>query len=859
MTHRLARMRAPLGAGWRTGPAAMLVALGLLVSGLGPGDRLGPIAQLTPTMGSVSVGQPGGSWAGPASSSDVLVQLRPGVSQARAVAELTRRGWRVQRSLPLVDALSVAVPSGTGVEAFAATVRTDPLVRLVAADTIRRLDSTASAQGRATAVGNGLRALHRRASTGAGWAGTLAATPPGTVGLASASTPIPVPPNDPLFGQQWGLYDTGQVVAGSSGPAGVGVQAPDAWALETGAPSVTVAVIDTGVDISHPDLSGAIWTNPKEIPGNGIDDDHDGYVDDVHGWDFVHNDNKVFSATDGDEHGTHVAGTIAATANNGIGVAGVAPGVRIMPLKVFDSAGQATDATIIAAISYAKAHGARIVNASWVTAADPSQPGGDPLLAQALASSGMLVVAAAGNTGTNNDTSPVYPASFALPNLVSVAAVGADGALSAFSDYGRHTVDVAAPGVNILSTLPPLAAGTAATVVHTASTDAQWWGFGLEDVTGPSARADMLSRGLSALGVSATDPVLLVDDDEDTAANPMPDVTSYWQAALSADGYNNVTTYQVQAGSAGPSAATMAGHVVIWSTGYADGEDAPIGDGPLLPADRTSLTSFLGSGGRLLLSGAGALFESETSSFVTSTLSIRWLRNEDRNTNLVGASGTSFAGTSYLIDGSQGPLGQPSPYRDVAAALSPAVPLLSYPAASDYSQAYGFLSGTSMATPHVSGVAALVASAFPGLGAVALANRVELTVKASPAGAQPIRFPGLVSAPAALQPWPVQASGSVTRASGADRFGTAAAVAGLFPVGVPVAFVATGSTFPDALAGAAVAGAQGAPVLLTSPTSLPSVTASALARLKPARIVVLGGTSAVADAELSTLAPLAVP
>ncbi|HEY8415464.1 MAG TPA: S8 family serine peptidase [Thermaerobacter sp.] len=255
-------------------------------------------------------------------------------------------------------------------------------------------------------------------------------------------------PGDPLFGEQWGLHNEGQAVLGRRGLPGVDIDAPEAWDVTRGSAGVVVAVIDTGVDLRHPDLAGAAWVNEAEAKGRpGVDDDGNLYVDDVHGYDFYHRDGTVFDPEDGDEHGTHVAGIIAARWDNGEGVAGVAPGVRIMVLKVFGG-DTGTSADAVEAVAYADRMGARIVNMSW------GGPDDDPALKDAIARSHMLFVAAAGNNGNNNDARPYYPASYDLDNVVAVAAVNSQGHLSAFSNFGRKSVDLAAPGEAILSTVP---------------------------------------------------------------------------------------------------------------------------------------------------------------------------------------------------------------------------------------------------------------------------------------------------------------------------------------------------------------------------------------------------------------------
>jgi subtilisin family serine protease len=258
--------------------------------------------------------------------------------------------------------------------------------------------------------------------------------------------------NDLYFGQLWGLRNTGQTVQGTSGTAGDDIAALSAWDLTTGSPSAPVAVIDSGVAANHPDLSAQIATNSDEIAANGLDDDANGYVDDVAGWDFVFGD---ANPNDANGHGTHVAGTIAARGNDGTGVVGVAPTTRIMPLRVLDANGSGTVADVLSAYGYAVREGARIVNLS-LGGDSPSQSERDAI----AAAPGVLFVAAAGNGGSDGQDGAravgvQYPCSYDLANVVCVAASDSHDQLASFSNYGATSVDLAAPGVNILSDRPP--------------------------------------------------------------------------------------------------------------------------------------------------------------------------------------------------------------------------------------------------------------------------------------------------------------------------------------------------------------------------------------------------------------------
>ncbi|MGE5579276.1 MAG: S8 family serine peptidase [Bacillota bacterium] len=252
-------------------------------------------------------------------------------------------------------------------------------------------------------------------------------------------------PADPMFPQQWGLSNTGQEVEGVTGRVGVDINASPAWDLTTGSGSVIVGVLDTGVDTSHPDLLASIFVNTDEVPGDGLDNDGNGYVDDVNGWDFANADNTVFDGAESDTHGTKTAGIIAATSNTQ-GITGVAPNVKVLPLKfISGDSGYTSDA--IEAINYAVAMGVKLMNCSFSGYDD------NPALKDAMESSGILFVVAAGNRGGDIAQYPVYPTAFDIPNMLSVASIESDGSLAAYSTFGQ-AVDVAAPGENILSTAP---------------------------------------------------------------------------------------------------------------------------------------------------------------------------------------------------------------------------------------------------------------------------------------------------------------------------------------------------------------------------------------------------------------------
>ncbi len=252
-------------------------------------------------------------------------------------------------------------------------------------------------------------------------------------------------PNDPNFANQWGCHNTGQTVNADFGIAGADINAPQAWDMGAGDPNFAVAVIDTGVLYTHPDLAANVWSNPGEIAGNGIDDDGNGYVDDVRGWDFAGIDNNP---VDEHGHGTHVAGTIGAVGNNGIGNAGVAWRCKLVPLRFIGATGGLTSDAVLA-IGYCRAKGVKVSNNSW----------GSTTFAQSLSdaiaqagAAGHLFVAAAGNNSQDSGVVPFYPAAYPHDSIISVAATTNDDTRASFSNWNNTSVDIGAPGMNIHST-----------------------------------------------------------------------------------------------------------------------------------------------------------------------------------------------------------------------------------------------------------------------------------------------------------------------------------------------------------------------------------------------------------------------
>lgn len=281
-------------------------------------------------------------------------------------------------------------------------------------------------------------------------------------------------PNDPNFSSLWGLNNTGQ----TGGTTDADIDAIEAWGnLKTVTNDMVVAVIDTGVDYNHSDLIENMWINQDEIADNGVDDDGNGYVDDVYGYDFVNNDGDPF---DDHYHGTHVAGTIAATGNNNEGIVGVSwkTKTKIMAVKFLSSSGSGTISGAINAIQYAANMGAKISNNSWGCHGCNSEALKNAI--EATQSKGHLFIAAAGNSSHDNEQEPAnYPSSYDLDNIIAVAATDHNDGLAWFSNYGVTSVDLGAPGVNIYSTMPndnySSLSGTSMATPHVAGVFSSLW------------------------------------------------------------------------------------------------------------------------------------------------------------------------------------------------------------------------------------------------------------------------------------------------------------------------------------------------------------------------------------------------
>lgn len=634
------------------------------------------------------------------------------------------------------------------------------------------------------------------------------------------------PIGEPDFGQLWGLNNAGFSQGGLAGAPNFDMNVPEAWDVTTGSPTQIVAVIDDGVDFSHPDLAGSQWVNPGEVAGDGLDNDGNGLKDDVNGWDFCHEDASVHDVGD-DRHGTHVAGTIAAR-GNGIGIAGVAPSVKIMAIKFLSSndTGCGTDAQAIEAIAYAAAQGARIINASW------GGYGVSSALGAAIAAvPSVLVVAAAGNDNIDNDSSPVYPASYDLPNVLSVANAHYVGFLSGTTNYGVSTVDVAAPGTAIWSSIPAPAGGVPG------------WMF----MSGTSMAAANAS-GVAALATSAKPSLYgnatALRDHLIRTGRAMPGATGWIANSRLLDARAAVVARPDIARIAGAdryaTAAAMSAAVypprvefafVAVGTNFPDalaggplaaavGAPVLLTQGSDVPAATLQELSRLRPDTIIVLGGPS----------VISDVVVTKLRGYATSGNVGRIFGADRYATAAEISRSWSPVDVPVAY--VATGRNFPDALAGVPAAGLGPSPGPLLLVTESTIP---------ASTATALGELDPGRIVIL-------GGPSVVGDGVASALAAYT------SGGVSRLYGADRYATAAAISssGLFSLAGTI-FVATGRNFPDSLAGGSPGATGGAPLLLVPGASVPAVTQGELQRIGPARIYVLGGPSVVSEGVVATI------
>ncbi|RED52827.1 S8 family serine peptidase [Cohnella lupini] len=558
-------------------------------------------------------------------------------------------------------------------------------------------------------------------------------------------------PDDTYFPLQWALHNTGQIppynynnpeLEGRPGPIGLDIKAPEAWKITKGSSDVVVAVIDTGIEINHPDLIDSIWVNPSERL-NQNDDDKNGYADDLNGWNFIDENNIVYSEVDGDTHGTITAGIIAGSTDNGMGIAGIAPNVKIMPLKyIGPEYGLVSD--LIEAIEYAEKNGAQIANIS----AEMYQS--SEALKDAIESSKMLFVVAAGNQGVNTDMIPAYPASYDSPNILSVTSVDNEGNIPIDANIGYKSVDVAAPGEAIASTTTKSDVGLSAEIYDKAyDSKAIFNGIAFENIlddedADQNYRQDAFNVAMDYLDASpySDAKVLLVQDDLSNVS-PIASSSKLSKYTQLLKGYGYVYEEEdddgdgeikkeydiVQSspnGGDGPSAAVMSEYdAVIWFTGSAD--RGTISN--ITVNDQQSLTEYLHGGGHLLLTGTNVLNGPTDSSgtqdssiidtpFVKDVLHLKFVDQYFYDT-ATGVPNTIYAGREYPLDEEK------DSYNWIISRDSEIAKINLYNVTPDFKGSnYVYVRGTSYAAANASGVAALVLSQEPSLSSLAIKQRV---------------------------------------------------------------------------------------------------------------------------------------
>lgn len=679
------------------------------------------------------------------------------------------------------------VIAGEGVGAAGAPDTTGRLL-------VRFRTGVASAVGEASAVQSGAR--NAKHSSATGWTAVEAAS---GVSLETLRDVLALDPaveaveiehrvfpsmsvDDPKFPLQWGLDDTLREHD---------VSAPEAWDLmtERALPGdAVVAVIDSGVESTHPDLVGNLWVNAGETPDNGLDDDDNGYIDDTSGWDFYAGD---ADPTDTFGHGTHVAGIIAARTDNATGTAGIAGPqnpVRIMPVSIFDGTAGGSTQQAAEALRYAVDNGASVINVSW------GGPDPDTVMVEAVdyaEQHGVILVCAAGNSSTSNEVTPFYPGSFDNDNIIAVAASTSNGALAAFSNRGVISVDLAAPGQAILSTYvgeryvemqgtsmaTPFVTGAAALVGL--RFPSEWWG----------------SHRLRILELSRPEPGL-VGYVASGAALDLPSVlatiTPEGDMQL-AGGAARVKTNAVSL----RSDVYGATHMAVDADGDGSFEATKTFD-PLLDIDLTP--------------GDG-----------TKTVSVRY----------AGEVAQVLELTRTIVVDTVAP---DAPSGLSAAPLNRGAQLDWDASASDDVVGYAVWGATDAAGPYVRVDQHLTTGT--SYTALELDNgsayhfRVSSIDEAGNEGAQS----GAVS---------VMPEFRVDRVQGADRYATAVALSAKSFDAAETVVVTTGEAFPDAVVASALAGAVKGPLLFSRVGSLPSVTADEISRLGASRVVIVGGVNAV--------------
>ena len=659
----------------------------------------------------------------------------------------------------------------------------------------------------------------------------------------------------PYWPLQWGLHNRGQPIRGVQGTPGVDINLLGMTSFlqhagltgegAANAPEVVVAVIDDGVDFSHPQLAGRMWTNSGEIPGNGVDDDQNGYIDDIHGWDFYYDKPTVHDPGE-DFHGTHVAGIIAADHQNK-GIAGIAPHVRIMALKfIGPEGGYISDA--IRAIQYASQMGASLINASWGIEGERL----DELLPlrDAIEASGLLFITAAGNQGVDIDSSPLFPAAFDSPNLISVAAVDSRGRLARFSNYGKDRVHLAAPGQDILSTFPltpPRMVHYSRQNVTPSPSDASVSGDG-ESLVPDDGYRFLDGTSMSTAFVSGVAAWMSTIHQELSSYEMRRILMDSGRTLKQTIGYTS-TGKMVDAASAvqqtletrGP-VRRMAGNNRYETAAILAANYYQPGVQTLLVATGETFADALAAGPAAQLLKSPVLLVNRDQ--IPPATRAELLRLKPREIILLGGK---EAVSDSVLSQLRGFTTRYRAFRipgtdryDTAARLSrqlfrPGVPVVYLATGEHFPDALA----ASAASRHLQGPILLTAR-----DVLPAATREELE-RLQPKQIILLGGEQAISR-AVMAELHGLTSGTVRRIAGENRYDTAAQISATwFPPGTATVFLATGEHFPDALAAGPLTGIGKGPLLLVTPDAIPPATMNELQRLKPKQIILLGGNQAV--------------